>query len=151
GAAAIGATVQVYDNKQTLIAVLPVERGNGKLPTFTLEPFFVRETGLFSDTPYVITATFLEVTKTVGVKLDSSKEVFVILEDHIDPEIFILYPKEGHLQQSTTLQVRGSAWDSQSGIKEVLITLDGENWESANGALRWNHTFEVSEELIGKF
>ncbi|NIS19414.1 MAG: hypothetical protein GWN89_05600, partial [Thermoplasmata archaeon] len=21
----------------------------------------------------------------------------------------------------------------------------------ANGALRWNHTFEVSEELIGKF
>lgn len=151
GAAAIGATVQVYDNKQTLIAVLPVERSSGKLPTFTLEPFFVRETGLFSDTPYVITATFLEVTKTVGIKLDSSKEVFVILEDHIDPEIFILYPKEGHLQQSTTLLVRGSAWDSQSGIKEVLVTLDGVNWEMATGALRWNHTFVVNDTLIGKF
>jgi hypothetical protein len=111
GAAAIGATVQVTDNKDTLIAVLSVGRKDGSLPTFTMIPYFVRETGIFSDTPYVITATFLEVTKTVGVKLDSSKEVYVILEDHFDPEIFILYPKEGHLQQSTTLQVRGSAWD----------------------------------------
>jgi hypothetical protein len=151
GAAAIGATVQVLDNKDTLIAVLTVQKRDGSLPTFTMIPFFVRETGIFSDTPYVITATFLEVTKTVGVKLDANKEVYVILEDHFDPEIFILYPKEGHLQQSTTLQVRGSAWDSQSGIDQVLVTIDGENWEEATGDLRWNHTFVVNETLIGKF
>jgi hypothetical protein len=150
GAPAVGATVQAFDNKGTLILVLTVP-GNGKLPTLTMEPFFVRETGVFSDTPYVITATFLEVTRTVGIKLDSSKVVDVILEDHFDPEIFILYPKEGHLQQSTTLQVRGSAWDSQSGIDQVLVTLDGVNWEEATGSLRWNHTFEVNDTLIGKF
>jgi hypothetical protein len=33
----------------------------------------------------------------------------------------------------------------------VMVTLDGVNWENATGSLRWNHTFVVSEELIGKF
>ena len=151
GAAALGATVQVFDNKGTLIAVLPVDRHDGHLPTFTMEPYYVKETGIFSDTPYIINVTFLQVTKTVGVKLDSSKEVYIILVDHIDPEIYILYPKEGHIQQSTLLQVRGSAWDSQSGIKQVTVTLDGETWWNATGDLRWNITIDVSDDLISRF
>jgi len=151
GAAAIGANVQVFDNKQTLISVLNVREADGSLPTFTMEPFFVRETGIFSSSPYVVNVTFLQVQKTVGVRLDKSRDVFIVLEDHFEPEVFILYPKEGHIQQSTTLQVRGSAWDSQSGIKHVLLSLDGANWETATGDLRWNYTFEVSDELIGKF
>jgi hypothetical protein len=151
GAAALGATVQIFDNKGVLIAVLPVERGNGHLPTFRMEPYYVKETGIFSDTPYVINTTFLLVTKTVGVKLDANKVVNVILQDHINPEIYILYPKEGHIQQSTTLHVRGAAWDSQSGIKQVWVTLDGDTWWKATGDLRWNITIEVNDTLISKF
>ena len=151
GAAALGATVQVFDNKETLIAVLPVTRHDGHLPTFTMEPYYVKETGIFSDTPYVIYTSFLQVHKTIGVKLDASKVVYVILDDHINPEIFILYPKEGHIQQSTTLKVRGSAWDSQSGIKDVMLTLDGETWYEATGSLSWNLTIEVNDTLIAKF
>ncbi|MCK5252483.1 MAG: hypothetical protein KAQ96_06015, partial [Thermoplasmata archaeon] len=151
GAAALGATVQIFDNKETLIAVLPVTRHDGRLPTFKMVPYYVKETGIFSDTPYVIYTSFLEVKKTIGVKLDASKVVYVILDDHINPEIFILYPKEGHIQQSTTLHVRGSAWDSQSGIRDVLLTLDGETWFKATGSLSWNITIEVNDTLIAKF
>jgi hypothetical protein len=151
GAPALGATVQIMDNTQKLIGVWPVERDDGGLPLFTMNPYFVRDTGIFSTTPYIINATFLQVSKTVGVKLNYKTELTIILEDHFEPEIFILYPKEGHIQQSTTLQVRGSAWDSQSGIKEVLVSLDGIHWENAFGALRWNYTFEVNESLIGRF
>ncbi|MCK5415592.1 MAG: right-handed parallel beta-helix repeat-containing protein, partial [Thermoplasmata archaeon] len=151
GAAALGATVQIFDNKETLIAVLPVTRHDGRLPTFKMVPYYVKETGIFSDTPYVIFTNFLQVKKTVGVKLDASKMVYIILDDHINPEIFILYPKENHIQQSTTLKIRGSAWDSQSGIKEVMLTLDGDNWLPATGSLSWNLTIEVSDELIAKF
>ncbi len=151
GAPAKGATVQIMDNTQKLIGVWPVERDDGGLPLFTMNPYFVRDTGVFSTTPYIVNATFLQVSKTVGVKLNYNTEVTIILEDHFEPEIFILYPKEGHIQQSTTLQVRGSAWDSQSGIKEVLVSLDGVHWEHAFGALRWNYTFEVNESLIGRF
>ena len=151
GASALGATVQIFDNKETLIAVLPVTRHDGHLSTFTMVPYYVKETGIFSDTPYVIFTSFLQVSKTIGVKLDASKVVYVILDDHINPEIFILYPKESHIQQSTTLKVRGSAWDSQSGIKDVMVTLDGETWLEATGSLSWNLTFEVSDELIAKF
>ncbi len=151
GAAAIGANVQLFDNKGTLIAVMNVLNTDGSLPTFTLNPFFVRETGIFSSSPYVINVTFLQVAKTVGVKLDSSKDVYIIMEDHFDPEVFILYPKGGHIQQSTTLQVRGSAWDAQSGIDTVEVSLDGVTWEEAQGTLRWNHTFEVNDTLIGRY
>jgi hypothetical protein len=151
GAAALGANVQIFDNKGTLIAVMNVQNPDGSLPTFTMNPFFVRETGIFASTPYVINVSFLQVSKTVGVKLDGNKDVIIVMDDHFDPEIFILYPKEGHIQQSTTLQVRGSAWDSQSGVREVLLSLDGVTWEAATGKLRWNHTFEVNDTLIGRF
>ncbi len=151
GAAALGANVQIFDNQNTLIAVLPVENRDGSLPTFTMNSYFVRETGVFSSTPYIINCSFLKVSRTVGVKLDRNREVVVILEDHYEPEIYILYPKEGHVQQFTTLQVRGSAWDSQSGIQGVYLSLDGDVWERARGSLRWNHTFKVSDELIGRF
>ncbi len=151
GAAAIGATVSLFDNKGTLIGVWNVLDPDGSLPTFTMNPFFVRETGIFSSSPYIINVTFLQVARTVGVKLDSSKDVFIIMEDHFEPEIFILYPKGGHTQQSTVLQVRGSAWDAQSGIKTVEVSLDGVTWEPVQGTLSWNHTMEVNETLIGRF
>ncbi|MCK5251837.1 MAG: hypothetical protein KAQ96_02765, partial [Thermoplasmata archaeon] len=151
GASAIGATVQMFDNKQTLIGVWTVLRNDGRLPTFTMNPYFVRETGIFSSSPYIINVTFLQVARTVGVRLDTSKEVFIILEDHFEPEIYILYPKSGHAQQSTLLQVRGAAWDSQSGIKTVEVSLDGVTWEPAHGSLRWNYTIEVNATLIGKY
>jgi hypothetical protein len=149
GAAAIGANVQIYDNKHTLISVLNVLNEDGSLPTFTMRPYFVRETGLFGNTPYVINVTFLQVARTEGVKLDRNKVVEIILEDHFEPEIYILYPKNGHIQQSTTLYVRGSAWDAQSGIRDILVTLDGETWYEAEGTLSWNVTIEVNETVIG--
>jgi len=151
GAAAIGATVQLFDNKQTLIGVWTVLKHDGSLPTFGMAPYFVRETGIFSSSPYIINVSFLQVARTVGIKLDRSKDVFIILEDHFEPEIYILYPKAGHAQQSTLLQIRGAAWDSQSGIKSVEVSLDGVNWFTARGSLRWNFTMEVNDTLIGKY
>ncbi len=151
GAPALGANVQIMDNTEKLISVLTVTNGTGALPVFTMTPYFVRETGIFSQSPYVINASFLSVARTVGVRLDSNKVVTIIMEDHFEPEIYILYPKENHVQQSTTLQVRGSAWDAQSGVRMVQVSLDGVEWVNATGTLSWRVSFDVSSELIGRF
>jgi len=151
GAPALGANVQLMDNTEKLISVMTVTNSTGALPVFTMTPYFVRETGLFSQSPYVINASFLQVSRTIGVRLDYNKVVKIIVEDHFEPEIYILYPKENHVQQSTTLQVRGSAWDAQSGVRVVQVSLDGVEWINATGTLSWRVTFDVSTELIGRF
>ncbi len=150
GAPAVGAIVQIMDNTEKLISVLTVTNHTGALDTFTMTPFMVRETGIFSTTPYVINATFLQVSRTVGIKLDYNKVVTLFLEDNYEPEIYILFPKQGHVQQSTLLEVRGSAWDYQSGIKRVQISLDGVNWINATGTLSWRVLYEVPEAVIEK-
>jgi len=151
GAPALGANVQLMDNTEKIIAVYTVTNSTGALPVFTMTPYFVRETGIFSQSPYVINASFLQVSRTIGVRLDYNKVITIIVEDHFEPEIFILYPKENHIQQSTTLQVRGSAWDAQSGVRIVQVSLDGVEWVNATGTLSWRVTFDVSAELIGRF
>jgi hypothetical protein len=149
GAPAIGANVKIMDNKQKLISVQTVRSEDGSLPVLTLEPHTVREIGIFSQAPYVVNVTFLEITRTTGVRLERNEEVIIIIEDNTEPEIFILYPKEGHVQQTTTLEVRGSAWDAQSGIRTVELSLDGLNWTEAQGSwLKWNVTLIVTDEQI---
>jgi hypothetical protein len=152
GAPAIGANVKIMDNKQKLISVQTVREVDGSLPVLTLEPHVIREIGILSQAPYVINVTFLEISRTLGVRLERNEEVIIVIDDHTDPDIFILYPKAGHIQQTTTLEVRGSAWDTQSGIESVQLSLDGRNWTVAEGSwLRWNATIYVTPEQISEF
>jgi len=149
GAPAVGATVEIMDNTQKLIAVVRVESDDGSLPTYHMRPYVVMETGIFSTSPYVIEVTFLEISRREGVRLDRDSSVLIVLEDHAQPQVHITTPKDGHVQQSMELEVRGTAWDGQSGISSLLLSLDGVTWEEVVGAgLSWNHTLTVPMELI---
>lgn len=152
GTGAVGASVEIMDNTEKLISVQNVKDEDGSLPVYTMNPYWVTPVGIYSESPYVINVEFMDMSHTVGVRLNMNKEVYILLEDHIDPEIVLLYPHTGHVQQSTELEVRGSAWDSQSGVVSVQISLDGTNWMVAKGKwIQWNLTFVVSDELIKQF
>ena len=152
GIGAVGASVRIMDNTQKLISVQTVREEDGSVPIYTMTPYMVIETGIFSSSPYVITVEFMGMEKTEGVRLTKNQAVYIILEDHIEPDIVMLYPDTGHVQQSTELEVRGSAWDAQSGVVSVQISLDGNNWIVAEGSwIQWNLTIEVSDELIRQF
>ncbi len=148
GAPAIGSLVEMTDNMDNLLTVQTIMRQDGALPTMSMNSYIIRSTGLFSSSPYNIKITCAQVSKSVGVKLDRNKYILTIMSDGIAPEVYINYPRNEHSQQSTTLDVRGSAWDYQSGIDRVELSLDGVSWEAASGTLKWAHTFHVSAELI---
>lgn len=155
GVAALGASVEIMDNTQTLISVQTVRNADGSVPTYTMNSYWVELTGVYSTSPYVITVSFMDIEKTEGVRLTKSTEVVILMEDHVSPEIVLLYPDDGHVQQSTILAIRGSAWDAQSGVKTVVLSLDGVNWEEAISSrgdwISWNQTINVSAELIQQF
>ena len=150
GAPAIGSMVEMTDNMDNLLTAQTIMQQDGALPTMSMNSYIIRSTGLFSSSPYNIRITCAQVSKSVGVKLDRNMVVLTIMRDNVNPEVYINYPRPGHSQQSTTLDVRGSAWDYQSGIDRVELSLDGVNWEVASGTLKWSHTFHVSAELISE-
>ena len=152
GTGAVGASVEIMDNTEKLISVQTVKNEDGSVPVYTMTPYWVTPVGIYSESPYVINVEFMDMSRTEGIRLNKNKEVIILLEDHLEPRIVLLYPDTGHVQQSTELEVRGSAWDSQSGVVSVQISLDGENWMVADGKwIHWNLTFEVSDELIRQF
>jgi hypothetical protein len=151
GEPAIGTQIEILDNTNNLIMIQTVLSQDGALPVLTMNSYTIRDTGFFSNTPYKIYAKGVQVSKQAFVRLDRNREVTIVMRDHIEPDVYILYPKEGHVQQSTVLQVRGTAWDYQAGIKHVLLSLDGVNWEVATGNVGWNHTFYVEMDLIHAF
>jgi len=148
GKPAIGATVEIMDNTESLLTVQTVNQPDGSLPSMTMNSYIIRGTGIYSNSPYRVSAVSAQVSKWTAVKLDGSKSVVLVMKDRILPEIYIHYPRAGHAQQSTLLQVRGTAWDYQSGIDRVEVSLDGVTWEVATGRSSWNYTMEVSQELI---
>ncbi len=150
GGPALGCTVELMDNIENLLTVQTVNRPDGSLPEMSMNSYIIKGTGISSSSPYNIKATSAQVTKRVAIKLDRNKEVTIIMKDGILPEVYVHFPRDGHAQQSTILQVRGTAWDYQSSIARVELSLDGVNWEVATGKLRWNHTLHVSDALINE-
>ena len=150
GGPALGCTVELMDNIENLLTVQTVNRPDGSLPKMSMNSYIIKTTGISSSSPYNLKATSAHVTKRVAIKLDRNKEVTIIMKDGIQPEVYVHFPRDGHAQQSTILQVRGTAWDYQSNIARVELSLDGVNWETATGKLRWNHTLHVSDALINE-
>ncbi|MCK4970059.1 MAG: hypothetical protein KAS77_06010, partial [Thermoplasmata archaeon] len=148
GGPALGCTVELKDNIENLLTVQTVNNLDGSLPEMSMNSYIIKGTGISSSSPYNLKATSAQVTKRAAIKLDRNKSITIIMRDAIQPEVFVHFPRDGHAQQSTVLEVRGTAWDYQSSIARVEISLDGVNWEKATGKLRWNHTLYVSEDLI---
>jgi hypothetical protein len=147
GGHVIGAVVEIMDNHHTLIGVYTQMDASG-LPELMLNPFSFRETGLFSRSPYIIDVTFKNIEDTEPVILDSSKDVTIEIADRAPPSIFINDPSPGHIQQSKTIKVRGSAFDGESGVSKVEVSIDGTNWIMTSSTTSWQYTFTVTQSDV---
>jgi hypothetical protein len=70
----------------------------------------------------------------------------VTVQDPIWPFLHVLSPPDGHLQNSTTLEVKGVVVELESGLDSVEVSLDGTTWVEASTAnMNWTLVLAVGE------
>jgi len=147
GNAVEGAVVEITDNQHTLIGVRTQPDDTG-LPELMLNSFQFRETGMFTRSPYVLNVTFRAIQKVVAVNLDGDIIRTIELADHVPPKIIINEPMPGHIQKETVINVRGSAYDTESDVAMVEVSIDGVTWIETTTTTAWEHTFTVTQQDI---
>ena len=141
------AVVEIMDNHHALIGIETQVNPSG-LPELFLNSFQFRETGMFTRSPYLLNVTFNAINERSSVHLDMNKAVTIKIQDHVAPKVFINEPLSDHVQQSTSINVRGSSFDSESLVKMVEVSIDGIDWIDSLGTTSWSHTFTVSHQDV---
>ena len=141
------AVVEIMDNHHSLIGVYTQVDISG-IPELFLVSFQFRETGFFTRSPYLLKVTFNAINERSSVVLDQNKDVTVKIQDHVAPKVFINEPLPGHIQRSTSIDVRGSSFDSESLVKMVEVSIDVIEWIDTMGTTSWSHTFTVSHQDV---
>ena len=144
-----GAVVQVFNETDGLL--LAVQSGSdGIVPTLTL-----LQTKMYG-TQGQRTTTTNDPLKTSAYANGTMSDVYefafqnntyfhIIVWDRTAPNLVIYTPKSNHAQNTTSLQVRGVAFDFGSGLLGVEVSVDGQSWARADGWLTWNITLELAE------
>ena len=141
------AVVEVMDNHHTLIGVY-TQTPTVDIPVLTFNSYQLRETGLYTRSPYLLNVTFQALGKLVTVELNKYMNVTVYLADHTPPRIFINEPTSGFVQQALSIKVRGSSFDSESGMDRVEVSIDNVEWFATASTTSWTHTFDVSIDAV---
>jgi hypothetical protein len=141
------ASVEIMDNHHSLIGIYTQVDPSG-IPELFLNSFQFRETGMFTRSPYQLNVTFNAINVRASAVLDQNKDKTVTIQDHVAPVVFINEPLPGHIQRSTSIDVRGSSFDSESLVKMVEVTIDGIEWTNTMGTTSWSHTFTVSHQDV---
>ncbi len=147
-APAVGSTVWIRDNSLTTVSIQDTSSPEGINPEVVLNPYVVHPSGAVSRNPYVVNASFFGVSQSVGVVLEKDTLTRVVLKDNIMPEVHILSPEDGMAQQSSVLRITGTAWDYESGIDMVLLSIDGVEWSGVEGTSSWNLQLTVSNATL---
>jgi uncharacterized repeat protein (TIGR01451 family) len=58
--------------------------------------------------------------------------------DGLPPASMVIIPTPGQVLTSTILLVHGNAIDNVSGLRRVMVSLDGEAWQQASGLEAWS-------------
>ena len=147
GLRVIDAIVQIMDNHHTLIGVY-TQSASDDIPVLTLNTYQLRETGMYTRSPYLLNVTYKAVNKLETVQLDAFKNVTVYLADHVPPSVFINDPQSSSIQQSLSIKVRGSAFDTESGMDKVDVSIDGQEWFPTGSPTSWSYTFTVNNDAV---
>lgn len=72
-------------------------------------------------------------------------DVLLVVRDDDPPHLEIIHPLEGHIQASSTITVRGIAWDLGSGVDHVEVRVDDGGWSRADGTDPWSITLGIED------
>ena len=149
GVPADGATVWIRDNSLATVSISKAGDDGASTPV-VLNSYIVHPSGAVSRNPYVVNTSFFGVFASEGIILDGDTELTVTLRDNVDPVVFVLSPTDGAVQQSAVITVVGTAWDYESGIAGVRLSVDGVTWTPVHGTSSWNVDYLVSDTVIAQ-
>jgi hypothetical protein len=102
---------------------------------------------LFS--PYVVNVTSGGVSGEQSVTTDKSKvgllREHIIIRDDLLPEVAILEPQAGAIQNFVTVTMLGTASDVGSGVDYLMVSYDGTKWAKVDAAAVWMEVLQVPE------
>jgi hypothetical protein len=73
-------------------------------------------------------------------------DVTIVIEDKVEPTIYIFTPNDGHSQNSTSIEVRGMSTDVGAGVNSTYVSLDEVEWTQVAGDQQtWATIMELTE------
>ncbi|MGQ9582718.1 MAG: right-handed parallel beta-helix repeat-containing protein [Thermoplasmatota archaeon] len=119
--------------------------GSGVVPSFIVREYTQTKLTKTIYSPYAVNVTKNGVQGEAQVIADRSKRETIVITDYAPPEVAILEPRSGHIQNHTHLLVVGVASDLGSGLSSLALSYDGSVWEEVPASESWMHALEVPE------
>ena len=89
--------------------------------------------------PYNVTARKKGLSRTVGVSVNRSLEVDLLLDD-IGPAIQVDFPQSGAFLNFTRVRLKGLSWDNETNVVSVECRVDNGSYVAATGTSFWEFT-----------
>ncbi|MGQ9583605.1 MAG: right-handed parallel beta-helix repeat-containing protein [Thermoplasmatota archaeon] len=138
-----GAEVRAY-NASGALAFQGVTGAQGRmLFGKALEYTYTRDLRTYYG-PYRVVATKGSRSGSSMSSPDRSLEVLIRLDD-IGPEVRIESPENNTHIPTTSLELRGTAWDNETAVTAVEYRVDGGPWRGASGGAFWSAAVNLSE------
>jgi parallel beta-helix repeat protein len=117
----------------------------GVIPKFLTTEYVQTKLAKNSHSPYSVVVTKNGLTGSQSVVVDASKDVIVKITDDINPEIVIVSPQTGILQNYTGIDLRGTASDKGAGLKSIKVSRDGTTWLTIEQGAVWETQLTLLE------
>lgn len=145
----VGAHVQVVNTTDDFLAggFSDANGSIGRQPVLSRSIFQYGRVVEVSHSPLRLVATVRNITSAEQQHVfDGNSKTTVTVQDSTRPFLHLLSPPDGHLQNSTTLVVKGVVVELESGLDSVEVSLDGTTWvEVSTANMTWTLVLTVGE------
>jgi hypothetical protein len=147
----VGAISEFADAMGGIIYVGSILDATG-LPELELWSYTKSASGILGRTPFRLQVTYFELLHQETIDLLSNRVVTVTLTDNVAPSVVVANPIPGFGTQESTIDVDGTAYDSQSGFafdinnpqlpgQYVELSTDNVTWVQAH--VKTSSAFEI--------
>ena len=145
GARVAGAVVSLQDNTLATLGVSAMGAlepvAFGYVNSYTVLPDDV-----FSKCPFLVQATYLGLTTQRQLDIIANTIIELTLVDDVLPRLTVTTPSDGQEQTSRELSIKGFAWDLHSGMAMVEVSIDGDEWFTAEGTSQFSYAYSSVPE-----
>lgn len=117
----------------------------GMCGPFEIYEYVVKGSNMTSYNPYNFTAIKFQIRGTTNYNITSNAHIKILL-DTLPPTIFIDYPKEGNVINSSKVSIYGRSYDNEN-VEIVEISVDGGKFSPANGTTHWKIDIDLSDGI----
>ncbi|UCC93881.1 MAG: hypothetical protein JSW25_04220, partial [Thermoplasmata archaeon] len=139
GGAAAGATVTIKDSKGTTVFTGTTD-GNGFIANILLMEHLTVYLTEDSRTPHIFNATLGAAGNEASVDITGHLLVTIEIADGAPPELTITSHYDGEHIRTTTLTIRGTAYDAGSSVYRVEARIATQGWQICTGTDTWEWT-----------